>query len=201
MTGKKGPRPKGEYADKSSVISTNISRELRQRLVAAVAESGLSLSREVEHRLRRSFQEDDTVAKSFGSERTFGMMRLLGALVSVIRRDDRPDADWLDDPWLFEQACAAIGNLLEQFAPDGEVFAPPKSELSDNPTANTWLNHTRLSLELPIGLANAIGNARDALPLQVGDDLDHQLSSLKDRLRSVSDRPLKRVPHLPEDET
>ena len=51
----RGPKAKGEYHDKSAVLSTRISSELRKMLEASVKKSGLTISREVEHRLRWSF--------------------------------------------------------------------------------------------------------------------------------------------------
>ena len=43
--GRRGPKPKGEYVDKSATLSTRISAELRAQLEGAVRSSGLKLSR------------------------------------------------------------------------------------------------------------------------------------------------------------
>ena len=64
--GKRGPTPKGEYADKRAVLSTRISAELRDALERAVKQNGHTLSREVEHRLRRTFNDGQAATEMFG---------------------------------------------------------------------------------------------------------------------------------------
>jgi hypothetical protein len=49
--------------------------DLRKSLERAAKASGRSLSQEVEHRLRRSFVEDDKIADAFGDRRTYRLMR------------------------------------------------------------------------------------------------------------------------------
>lgn len=116
--GKRGPTPKGEYADKSAVLSTRISTELRAQLEKAVKRSGLTLSREVEHRLRRSFQEETRYAETFGNKRNYRLMQLVG-IAMTLRDPDRRGADWLGDPELFVQVLATIHNLLWAVRPAG----------------------------------------------------------------------------------
>jgi hypothetical protein len=52
----RGARPKGEYAGKASWLSTRITGDLRAKLEGSAQKCGRSLSQEVEHRLRRSFE-------------------------------------------------------------------------------------------------------------------------------------------------
>src|SRR5215831_7324793 len=102
----KGPRPKGEYAGKSSVFSTRIRPDLRKSLERAAKTSGRSLSQEVEHRLRRSFVEDDKIADAFGDRRTYRLMRLMSDAIHLSL--NKNDENWLDDPFRFRIALEAM---------------------------------------------------------------------------------------------
>lgn len=67
--GKRGTKAKGEYHDKSAVISTRITSELRKMLETSVKKSGLTISREIEHRLRWSYLvENQTVVLHITSQ-------------------------------------------------------------------------------------------------------------------------------------
>src|SRR5262245_40730201 len=82
--GKRGPRPKGEYGRKggrTAVLSTRLQPDTRKRLVAATQASGRSLSQELEHRLRRTFTEDDKAVEFYGSEQTAAVVKLIGAVI------------------------------------------------------------------------------------------------------------------------
>jgi hypothetical protein len=111
----KGPRPKGEYAGKSSVFSTRIRPDLRKRLEKAAKTSGRSLSQEVEHRLRRSFVEDDKIADAFGDRRTYRLMRLMSDAIQLSQNNAE---NWLDDPYRFRVALAAMRSVVEAIQPD-----------------------------------------------------------------------------------
>src|SRR5436190_20191158 len=108
----KGPRPKGEYAGKSSVFSTRIRPDLRKNLERAAKASGRSLSQEVEHRLRRSFVEDEKVAEAFGDRRTYRLMRLMSDAIQLSQNEEN-DGHWLDDPFRFRIALAAMRSVVE----------------------------------------------------------------------------------------
>lgn len=67
--GKRGSVAKGEYQDKSAVLSTRITADLRKMLESSVKKSGLTISREVEHRLRWSYLvENQRIVLSVTSE-------------------------------------------------------------------------------------------------------------------------------------
>jgi hypothetical protein len=115
---------KGEYRDKTQVLSTRISAELREALAAAA--KGRTLSREIEHRLRRTFSEDKQVEAIFGSRRNFQLMRLIASVIesTVNRKVDMPKksiVDWTADPYVFDQAMRAIVAVLEAIRPPGAV--------------------------------------------------------------------------------
>jgi len=116
----KGPRPKGEYVGKSSVFSTRIRPDLRKSLERAAKTSGRSLSQEVEHRLRRSFVEDDKIADAFGDRRTYRLMRLMSDALQLSQKHEN-DENWLDDWSRFRLALAAMGSVVAAIGPP----APP----------------------------------------------------------------------------
>ena len=109
--GKRGPPPKGEYADKSAVLSTRISAELRVHLENAAKASGSTLSREIEHRLRRTFQEEKTTAEMFGGLQNYRLMQLVGVAMGL-REQERESADWLNDPSLFLQVLRSVQSMI-----------------------------------------------------------------------------------------
>ena len=115
--GKRGPRAKGEYGDKSAVLSTRISADLRTHLEHAVRESGHTLSREIEHRLRRTFIEDEQIASAFGDRQTYLIMRIIALALQRVWNPDRSDTDWLSDPYTFDQALQTVTAILEAIRP------------------------------------------------------------------------------------
>ena len=69
--GKKASGPKKAIRRQVVVFSTRIRPDLRDRLEKAAKQSGRSLSQEVEHRLRRSFVEDDKLLMSSATGERF----------------------------------------------------------------------------------------------------------------------------------
>ena len=81
--GKRGPQPRGEYGGKirrTAVLSTRL-HDTRSRLVAAKEASGRSLSQELEHRLRRTFIDDDKAVDFYGSESNAAIVKLIGSVI------------------------------------------------------------------------------------------------------------------------
>lgn len=114
----RGRKPKGEYSGKNAVFSTRITDELRQQLKEASKTSGRSLSQEVEYRLRRSFDTDRNITKTFGDIRNYAFFRLLDLIVKETRAADLIHPSfWLDDPFRYQQAVVAITAALEVFRP------------------------------------------------------------------------------------
>lgn len=113
--GKRGPAPKGQYENKTSVLSTRITSELREALEASARQSGRSLSQEIEHRLRRSFKEDRKLVDRFGGRQMYAVFQT-AALVAELRLGHGNDV-WLRDPHFFDQTLKAIVAVLEQFRP------------------------------------------------------------------------------------
>lgn len=55
--GKRGPKAKGPYENRTTVVSTKITPELRDALHAGAKANGRSLSHEIEVRLRETFAD------------------------------------------------------------------------------------------------------------------------------------------------
>lgn len=133
--GRRGPQPKGEYGGKigrTAVLSTRLQPDTRRRLVAATEASGRSLSQELEHRLRRTFIEDDKAVEFLGSQSNAAILKLIGAVIQstctswLVKSDEGwvPDlnkdpAEWLRDPKLFDGVLTAIVHTLMWFKPGG----------------------------------------------------------------------------------
>jgi hypothetical protein len=140
--GRRGPQPKGEYGGnvaRTAVLSTRLQPDTRRRLVAATQTTGRSLSQELEHRLRRTFIDDDRAVDFYGSQSNAAILKLIGAVIQstctswVVKTADGwiPDlskdpGEWLRDPKLFDQVLTAIVHALIWFKPGGgrdEEFA------------------------------------------------------------------------------
>ena len=94
--GKRGPAAKGEFGDKSAVLSTRISADLRAALEKSVAQSGLTLSREIEHRLRRSFDDDKIANEGFGTRRNRALMKMIAiSMQTAWTRTNRTLSGWM----------------------------------------------------------------------------------------------------------
>ena len=179
--GKRGPAAKGEFGDKSAVLSTRISAELRAALEKSVAKTGLTLSREIEHRLRRSFDDDRLASEGFGNRRNRALMKMIAISTQTAWHPDKPDVDWLDDPWLFHQTLQRINFILMGARPNGKVEPPSNQKL-----------RRQLELVDPIERAGEVWNfiqrADSSLPLQADPSL-RLFNRLKADLGEVAQRP------------
>lgn len=177
--GKRGPAPKGEYVGQTAVLSTRISPELRSRLEAEVERNGKTLSREIEHRLRRSFTEDDQISEAFGSRRNYALMRAISMVLEIWHNPADVLANWRDDPVAYDQMCKKIEGVLKAMRPAGE--GRKLSELEQALADVTAIEH-------PARILQAVQNAEAALPLG-GARRDQVLSLIKSDLGDLIDRP------------
>jgi hypothetical protein len=184
----KGPTPRGEYVGKSSVFSTRIRPDLRQKLEQAAKKSGRSLSQEIEHRLRRTFVEDEKTAENFGDRRTFLLMRMMAMAIRFKGDDDQP-GKWLENPEDFEIAIAAALSVLEAVRPPGPIGS-----------GNPFLAHfVRTKAEgISFDIWNEIKKADPALPITRGTHADHWNAMTKADLGEIADRV--RLPASDDDE-
>jgi hypothetical protein len=180
--GKRGPAPTGEYGDKSQVLSTRIRADTRASLVAAAESSGRSLSQEIEHRLRRTFTDDRNIVDAFGSRRNYALMKLIASVIETTANLKRPNIDWLDDPYAFDQVTRAVAAILELIRPAGEL---PNS--SDD---NDMLDHGgRMQWKVnALEALRAVQVADAKLPLTKGARRQHIMAKLKSDIGDVADR-------------
>ena len=172
----KGPAPKGEYVGKSSVFSTRIRPDLKESLEKAAKKSGRSLSQEVEHRLRRSFVEDDKIADAFGDRRTFRIMRMMADAVTLLREQPWATGHWLDDPRDFEVAVMTMVGLLDAVRPKD----------IDEPYPSRWLVKTDAT-SVASGLWEAVKRARVGIDPRLSR-FEQRMSIAKEDLGPVADR-------------
>jgi len=163
----KGPRPKGEYAGKSSVFSTRIRPDLRKSLEKAAKSSGRSLSKEVEHRLRRSFVEDDKIVDAFGDRRTYRLMRMMSDAIQLSQKGENGE-NWLDDPFRFRVALAAMRSVVEAIEPHSSLPDDAESQIIPN----------TLGAVIAGKLWEGVNQAKDSIELGSG--------SLADRINSIA---------------
>ena len=126
--GKRGPAPKGEYGGKIAriaVFSARIQPDTRARLASAAKTNRRSQSQELEHRLRRSFIEDDKAIDLHGSQSIAGIIKVLGTVIQATGTtwlqktadswvpDFRKDPEeWLRDPKLFDGVLTAFDSYV-----------------------------------------------------------------------------------------
>ena len=140
MPGKRGPVPRGSYHNKSRVLSTRIREDTRLALEEAAAHSGRSLSQEIEHRLRRSFDQDEKVIIKYGSRRNYAVLRLIANLMELNseRGEDGHPKEWLDSPYAFWQLVSALSIVFSELAPPepGKPAADQAQHEAENDSTN-----------------------------------------------------------------
>lgn len=120
---KRGRPPKGPQEGKKSFLSTRIPVDLRSRLEHASAESGRSLSQEIEFRLEQSFIEEEARYECFGGKGGYEILRALGAASAAIAAQ-RGNREWWSDKIAFGLAERVTTELLQQLRPkrNGKPF-------------------------------------------------------------------------------
>jgi hypothetical protein len=178
--GKRGPQPKGEYGRKigrTAVLSTRLQPDTRARLFQAAKANGRSLSQELEHRLRRTFIDDDKAVEFFGTEQNAAVLKLIGATIQSTgtRTLRNKKYEWLKDQWLFDDVVDAIEHMLLWFRPGGDSGRRSITMSS----ATTRMDE----------LIDEIRSADPSLPITKGSTRQHAMATLKDRLGELASRP------------
>jgi hypothetical protein len=183
--GKRGPRPKGEYGGKigrTAVLSTRLQPDTRRRLVAATGTSGRSLSQELEHRLRRTFIEDDNAVEFYGCQSNAAILKLIGAIIQstcsnwdVKTADgwvpdlDKDPEEWLRDPKLFDGVLMAIVHALIWFKPN------------EGRDEQLFFYHSTAE-----SIINEIRSADPSKPITKRSTRQHAMAMLKDKLGDLA---------------
>jgi len=171
--GKRGPHPKGEYGRKirrTAVLSTRLQPDTRARLLEAAKADGRSLSQELEHRLRRTFIEDDKTIDFYGTEQNAAIMKLIGTTImfTTTRISTAGKNDWLKKQFLFDDVMAAIQHVLLWFRPGGDSGRQEIKLSSGTDRAQQLINEVRA--------------ADPALPITKRSSRQHAMATLKDKL-------------------
>jgi uncharacterized protein (DUF1778 family) len=114
---------KGNFTSRGATLSVRITKDTRDRLDQAAAENGVSLTDEVEARLRRSFEADDSaIVANFGHPQSYAVLRLAAeaikhveALAGVRRYQSR---------FVHDAATEAVATVLHAFRPKGRRVPP-----------------------------------------------------------------------------
>lgn len=116
--GSRGPKPSGKV-----VVNTKIEPGTRDALHEAAARAGRTLSAEIEHRLRRSFDNDNLV-ENLGGPRLYAIMRTITAVMAQAGYTDRKvdDVHWLDDPIAYDDLVEATINVMRGLRPRGSLL-------------------------------------------------------------------------------
>ena len=124
MATKRGRKPQGPYADKSSVLTTRITTELREKLDRARKQHPefRSLSQEVEHRLRRSFNEDEPIKELFGSKEAYAIARLVTFILDAV--EGQTQRHWAENAFTVQTAGHAIAYVLAEFKGSDDEGVP-----------------------------------------------------------------------------
>lgn len=177
--GKRGPAPNGEYVGQTAVLSTRITPDLRARLEDATQGSGKTLSREIEHRLRRTFIEDDKISEAFGSRKQYALMRMISIVLSSWHNPADLSADWTEDATSYDLAVKKIVQLLKAMRPDGP--STPLTELEQAIADG-------METSGPAQVIASVQSADEALPLS-GSRKRKVASMIRSDLGPMIERP------------
>ena len=125
-------------------LNMRTTREVRERLEKNAADSGRSLTQEVEYHLARSLGRDEMMAETWGGSAAMQVWLTCASAAKTLSA--KADADWLDDTQTFAQVKSATELLFDIFGPEGRV---PARKVAD-PTTRMAAAHClwRLGFEL-----------------------------------------------------
>ncbi len=175
MKSKRGRPPRGEYAGKTAVMNFRIRPDTKRLLEEAAEKSGRTLSQETEHQLRRALVD-------MRSGPTHALMQVIGSTIDSLVNLRDPKAKWHDDPYLFEQAMAAVRAALEIFRPEG----PPPPQATEEVLALGGRRQAELSVA---EMLREIQVADLATSLEKQSRHQRGMARLRADLGPLADRP------------
>jgi hypothetical protein len=111
-------------------MSFRATPELKERIEREAAESGRSISQEIEMRLAQTFRDssalDQAMNMAYGP-RLSVLLAVIAKGLTELQRFVKFPADWMDDPRLFTWAMTEVSEAMSAFAP------PPDPEKKVNP--------------------------------------------------------------------
>jgi hypothetical protein len=179
--GKRGPKPKTDYAGESRVHSIRIRSDLHSLLRAAAAARGKTLSDEIQNRVRRTFIDDEKISEAFGSRQNFWILRVVASAIGRAYNPNQPEADWLKDSFLFDQAIKTIVAVLNAIRPPGPIEEP--SDRLNAALANV------MPKSAAAGLWKGVQDADPSMPLNEGTRQRHLAALFKAELGEIAARP------------
>jgi hypothetical protein len=122
-------RPPSANGKKGERLNLRVSSKLRDLLEEARRRSDgeVSLSEEVELRLRESFERDSEIEKRFGGPTTARLLEVLADRVrSIEASTGGADGElrWFEDRFTYDQVRSMIEVVLDHFKPDGRRTIP-----------------------------------------------------------------------------
>ncbi len=157
MAAKRGRKPQGEYSDKKAVLTTRITKELREKLERACKgpDHTRSLSQEVEHRLRMSFSAQRIAEQIFKDQETYGVALLIAETMK--RMEGMTECHWADNAFTVNACALAIGNVLRAFQASDDAEPPEHlskyittPEAAGEAVAGGILGQIRMAGQVPI---------------------------------------------------
>jgi hypothetical protein len=134
-----------------------------------------SVSQELEHRLRRTFIDDDKSIEWYGSEQTAAVVKLIGATIqsAAVRASSKGKGyNWLTQQWLFDDVMSAIEHTLLWFRPGGDSGRRRITLSSGTDRADRLINEIR--------------SADPSIPITEGSKRQHAMAMLKDKLGDLA---------------
>ncbi len=143
-----GRPPLSASQRKRSSVALRLRPAMREKIEKAAADSGGSLSQEIERRLELSFSDPDARLRGFGSEGRLKLLRAFGLAIDMIELETKKDA--FTDPAAAEIAYELITGMLDAaFAvrPGGPIDTVSPTEgqnvLAKHPAARTSVQNLR----------------------------------------------------------
>lgn len=109
-------------------LGLKVTPEIKNKLDAAAKANGRTQSQEAEARIEQTFRGEHYLEQAM--ELAYGprlsvLLLLLGRAMNEIGKSAPFPTDWMDQPHIFYQASAAVGEALEAFRPNGGTPPSP----------------------------------------------------------------------------
>ena len=117
--------PRGEFTNKSEVLSTRIGPTHEPRWKTRQRQASGRSAKRSNSACAAASVKTRTIAERFGDRRTYRLFQLAADVANALWNPDKQEADWLDDPSLFDVVAVAINGVLQAVRPPGA-----KAELS-----------------------------------------------------------------------
>jgi hypothetical protein len=120
--GRRGPQPRPTAEKRERPTGVRLKAELRDQLQRAADDGGVTLSREIERRLARSFEETQKMYDLFYGQKTFWLFQRIAGVVGNLEFQTKKR--WWEDRFTFDLVADAITAALEVVKPKGRPIVP-----------------------------------------------------------------------------